>query len=479
MKNSYIFRLANKLIWIVLAIFALSFSGVKTQFDFVDTSNSYFDVYPGKYITIASIEDTEKISKPVRIQSDKTYDNLSFLIDGEILTFDNGFTFTDIDNGSFTIEYNANLDSFLLYRDFSHLNGWSTVGLAAIIMILINGISLILEIVVRHSLKKEHQTIFYKSNAQKTLNVFNRLIIVFLSSIGIVAIVSIFGFDFLSFIDTFTDITLMWGGFGILSLTFTGLLLYEFLTPSLQIKIENNNIEVIEKNDILFYAPLSEVVYSYKAIRNAHAGSSTYTVLTVTLDTKEHRTTGINIDFIPLGDLQYLNFIQLLDDQSTHLLDDHESRETLSTKFTFKAQQSRNTVIFLLSVFTLLPLAIFSPIIFGTLDSSYLITMMIILVLFIVAIVLFLIGTRKKVTFEVLENGIKINDILYNFTNITKIEMSTPFEQSNMVRKFKIVTHSKTIKYTINENMNHSISQQQYQNFAKTLKVSYPEVIFK
>ncbi|CAM4304392.1 hypothetical protein H9L01_07000 [Erysipelothrix inopinata] len=96
-----------------------------------------------------------------------------------------------------------------------------------------------------------------------------------------------------------------------------------------------------------------------------------------------------------------------------------------------------------------------------------------------VAIVLFLIGTRKKVTFEVLENGIKINDTRYNYTNITKIEMSTPFEQSNMVRKLKIVTHSKTIKYTINENMNHSISQHQYQNFAKTLKVSYPEVIFK
>ncbi|CAM4304287.1 hypothetical protein H9L01_07005 [Erysipelothrix inopinata] len=369
MKNSYSFRLANKLIWIVLAILTLSFSGVKTQFDFVDTSYSYFDVYPGKYITISSIDDANNITNPVRIQSDKTYDNLSFLIDGEILTFENGFTFTDIDNGSFTIEYNANLDSFLLYRDFSHLNGWSTVGLGAIITISINVISLALEIIVRHNLKKEHQVTFYKSNAQKTLNVFNRLSIVFLCSIGIIAIVSILGFDFLSFIDSFTDITLMWGGFGLLSLGFIGLSLYEFLTPSLQIKVENGTLEVIDKNEILFYAPLSEVVYSYKAIRNAHAGSSTYTVLTVTLDTKEHRTTGINIDFIPLGDLQYLNFIQLLDDQSTHLLDDHESRETLSTKFTFKAQQSRNTVIFLLSVFTLLPLAIFSQLFLG--DSIF------------------------------------------------------------------------------------------------------------
>ncbi|MEG0328751.1 MAG: hypothetical protein RR565_08595 [Erysipelothrix sp.] len=479
MKNSHIFRIANKLIWMTLAILALIFSGFKTTFDYTDTGSSYFDIYPGKHISVASIDTADVVSRPIRVQTNKEYSNVSFEIDNEIFTFDDGFTFNDIENGSFTIEYNSQLDSFLLYRDFHYLNGFSTIGLSAATLLIINFSGLILEIVHTLQKKKETKTRYYKSNTQKALNVINHTGTSFFILIGILYFISLFGFDLLYQLDQFTDIKILWLSFGSLFAVVIGLVIYELFKPSTEIKIENGLIEVTQKNDILFYAPLNDVVYSYQAIRSTQFFTQNYTLLNVTLNTKEHRQTGITIDFIPFGPTQYSLFVEYLSEVSTHEYDEKTKVDESPLSYTFRGQKSKNKIIFLITIITFLLLIVVSPIILIPFGTSFLFILLLEFIAFFGILIVFVLKSRKKMIFKIVENGLWIDDKLYEFQNIIQLEIGTPFEHSNFVRNIKIVTHDITIKYTLSENMNIPAAYQQYSQFARQLKEFYPKTIFK
>ena len=117
-KPHFRLQILQHIIITMIGFFLIFTGGFKTNFGFIDQNTQTLDIYPTHDTKIISINYELANGNPVRLISDKVYDSVHLEYQNEIFEFNEGFTFIEIESGSFEIKPNINEVNFALKRTF-------------------------------------------------------------------------------------------------------------------------------------------------------------------------------------------------------------------------------------------------------------------------------------------------------------------------------------------------------------------------
>lgn len=113
------------------------------NYAYKDTGEDYIDVYPNGNVAVETIEGVETEGKPIRVIIDKTYNDVSLSLYGEREESVGEFSFFHDTGRSYDINYEEYDGNLYLYRTLQYVEGYYTLSIGLILIIIINVIELV------------------------------------------------------------------------------------------------------------------------------------------------------------------------------------------------------------------------------------------------------------------------------------------------------------------------------------------------
>lgn len=313
-------------LWIIGALIALYFFGLGGNYAYKDTGEDYIDVYPNGNVAVETIEGVETEGKPIRVIIDKTYNGVSLSLYGEREESVDEFSFFHDTGRSYDINYEEYDGNLYLYRTLQYVEGYYTLSIGLILIIIINVIELVTHLLSFGEEKNSsNQSVIQVGLFKHINNAVNTARMIMLAFLGLLLMLAYFIDQIVFFLYERSDIQLLQGFWLFVFVITAFAFMNEFINNSIEFEFRGDRLTVTKRNKVLFEDNIDNIIYEEIIVRSSRTILfKEYQTLQLKLRNNSAQSKGVKLDLMSFG---YDKFKAI-----TNILEAHSNQEILQDR---------------------------------------------------------------------------------------------------------------------------------------------------
>lgn len=436
-------------LWIIGALILLYFLGLGGDYAYKDKGEDYIDVYPNGNVAVETIEGVETDGKPIRVIIDKTYNGVSLSLYGEREESVGEFSFFHDTGRSYDINYEEYDGNLYLDRTLQYVEGYYTLSIGLILIIIINVIELVTHLLSMGEEKNSsNQSVIQVGLFKHINNAVNTARKALLAVLGVLLMLAYFFDQIVFFLYERSDLELLQGFWWMVFVITAFAFINEFINNSMEFGFRGDRLTVSKRNKVLFEDNIDNIIYEEIIVRSSRTILfKEYQTLQLKLRNNSAQSMGVKLDLMSFGYDKFKAITNILEAHSKQeILQDHEFIDEKETVVMLPARDYSNTTKLFVNriIVTVIVLIAFILTNLG-LKLDFMISVVAFLIALIYLIVSMIVMIAKKgqmLTFTVLDDAIQVGTEVIRSEGIVKIYMSDPSEIGVHRKKLTIQTLS-------------------------------------
>lgn len=479
-------NLSNGLIVVGLSLLLAFFPIVKKPLIMNETDNAITLTNEGG-IRVLDVAGIDTSSEHLKLENEYQYNQVLLGDDYDAVPFQT-FTFTEVPNITYDLEYDGTDDTFYLYRNFSYASGFSVVGVLALGIIVFNLILMYARVIQEKTVKHETSR-YYVTPAQRVVNILEIASIVLILEIMALYFINLFSDIIFVKIYYLSDPIYLSLILGVMILPVVIAFFIVMIRKDFAYDLSDDLVRVYSGNQKLFEANQETLNVDTNLIRNTRSIRKDYLQMGLILRDQSNAYEGLTTDLKPLGTSQAFKLMDSLrglerkssdNNYDTHrdetMTEESQITYTLTgrmEKGSFKLRFIGMLLIYMMFFFLVIAFAAKLSDLIGTEISILLIIMTSISPIAFVLYYQWNLNKNMRILNVSLENNeLKIDDNIYPMDTNTHVTMPYPDSLVARVVRIKVQYKGQDTFYIIKRN--HKVPKDDYTNFYTDMATKYP-----